>query len=496
MGFLDGVDEINLKVERKSDNKIFYRKMYYQCVDFIENKKSPFCCLTGPRKIGKTTVLKQLRENYPNSIYIEYKTNSYEKEYEMALNAISANENVIILMDEISHFVSYDMFILSIADKYTDLSWKENINYKIIFTGSESLNIQYLCRKGFASDCIYIKGSYLDFEEWLLKVGYISYYGEDYKPALKDYKDYVLASYSFATINDYEDYLRSCIDETIKSNLNSFSSLSLVAGDIDNEMELDNIIAISYASLISLHNGMKKSGYNNYEDMLRSMYISHKSTFTSSSYSTESFSDAVKKSVALKLQKLNKVSLFDFKKYLRYLMKIDFIICVEKTTDLTYSDLSKWLDGRCEIDNINSISDFLGKFHVLFNHPLFFISIGNSILKELGVYDVSEWYSGPLLGSIYECNLRGVIAHKWSLSHQLEYHDSNDNEVDLVEPTLKLLIEMSISDKKQKDIHFDCIPNYESYEKVVTSRTRNDYPYRIYSEYLLEVSRGYFVKSN
>ena len=99
-----------------------------------------------------------------------------------------------------------------------------------------------------------------------------------------------------------------------------------------------------------------------------------------------------------------------------------------------------------------------------------------------------------LLGSIYECNVRGLLSYKLGEFHQLEYHDELGNEVDYVNPYSKLLVEITISDKKSRNVHFDCIPNYWEYNQIITSRTRNDYPYKIYYEYLLELSRGYFVK--
>lgn len=486
---LDGVSLI----ANFSRDKIFYRKIFYQCEDFLLNSETAFCCFTGPRKIGKTVALKQLASKYENHYYIDFKTAPEDKIFEI-YNMLKENNNIIVLIDEITHLKSFDQYVLGFAEIYTNLVWKETINFKVIITGSESLNIEYLCRKAFASNCTFVRGTFLDFEEWLVFSNKISSYGDDYKATPDDYKDYVMTSYSFSKIEDYEVYLRSCIDETIISNEMSLSYLNYYIRNIDNEVNIEDIIAVSYVSLMSLHDGIKKSDYNKYQDLMIKFYTAYYNSGGTTYHSREDFMCALENSIVVRISKINKISLDRFKSILLYLIKLDFIICVEQSDNLVYSELFQWLSGNVEWEHIKTIRDFLHKFKIVFKHPLFFVSIGNSILKELGVKDYSEWYSGMLLGSIYECNLRGLLSYRYRDFHQLEYHDSFYNEVDYVNPYAKLLIEMTISDKKQKDVHFDCISNNDEYCKVVTSRTKNNYPYRIYSEYLLELSRGVFIK--
>ena len=89
----------------ESDTKIFHRKIYYQCKNFIDNNSKPFCCLIGPRKVGKTVCLKQIENEY-SALYIDLKKDDGVGLLERILNC----DRDIVLIDEITYLSCFDYF--------------------------------------------------------------------------------------------------------------------------------------------------------------------------------------------------------------------------------------------------------------------------------------------------------------------------------------------------------------------------------------------------
>lgn len=484
MGFLDGANEMDLSSTKNSCDKIFYRKIYYQCKNFIDNGIHNFCCLIGPRKVGKTVCLKQIENEY-SALYIDLKKDDGIG----LLERIFTSGKHIILIDEITHLSHFDYFIEELAVRYANSIATNSYFPKIIITGSQAVALDYIASKSFATNTERIYTSFIDFEEWLVFKHIIDSYNEVYIPKVEDYIDYIRFSSEFSHCTSNQEYLKDCINETVKSNLNMCGYAANIS---DVSMgDYDNIVALTYAVLLSLHNSSSYETMFKFRESFDKLLPLLKDK---RDFDREDFRDKVITVLRKYMTLISKMKLSDLKRYIRFLMQTDMIICNEKSTVLEYSELMRWLVNAIDIDGINTSMDFFSRFNLTFKYPLFFVNLCEDVIKESGIQLSTSLYSGALLDSIYECNLKGILSYKLRRNHLLEYHDKlTGDEVDFVDPIGMLMIEMSISDKKHSAVKFEVIKGHEDYRKIITSRTLKKDEYVIFYEYLLELSRGNFV---
>ena len=116
-----------------------------------------------------------------------------------------------------------------------------------------------------------------------------------------------------------------------------------------------------------------------------------------------------------------------------------------------------------ESSAINVKDDLFKKFNITINYPAFYIAILQDILGK----DIE--LNSALLGSIVECQVRGLLSSK----NALEYHDAYDREIDYVDTINEYALEISVRDKKIRNTHFDILP--DNYKKILLTRTKESY---------------------
>lgn len=465
---------------------VFFKKIFYKCKKFIDSSSKHFCILTGPRKTGKTFCLKQLDSIYTNAKYISFKAISNREDAEEVIASICADESdSIYLLDEITYLDKYDIHLCYLAERFTYENRLSNV--KVIITGSQHLAIEYFSHLAFATDAMYVQAGFLDFEEWL-----------DFEHIPEDavdednYKDFLLGSYKFSRIESNEDYLKACIDETIASS-NTAARIVYPMEHTD-DITLAEIISVAYCSLLSLHNSEKYDTFIKFTDKLDCVRIFFNRLNKDRKISENAFQLAVENTIIYKLNRVNRMTIFRFRRILRILLQADLIVVTYLGTDYN-DDLQHWLSSG-DTPVAETCAEFFTKYNITFKYPLFYINILNDLVGSLPGITVRELLTDSLLGSIVECHIRGLLSEKdaftkvYGHNFGYEYKDKDTYaEVDYINYFRKELIEFSISDKPLNKLHFNEVPNHDEYSKLVTSKTKEDDLYIPYYKFILKLSK-------
>lgn len=191
----------------------FFRDFYQALVSFLQSDYNVFI-LTGPRKVGKSFALHQLKNQYnENTILIDFKQLS-DKEQEHAkediVRAIMQGECYNVLLDEIAYLSGADSFLASLDSLLDETGSK----CKFIITGSQQIAIRQWALRAFSNKAKFLNVRFLDYHEWLRYTG-CTEVSED------TFKDFVLNVHTFSKFSNVRDYLESLLDETIISNYKS-----------------------------------------------------------------------------------------------------------------------------------------------------------------------------------------------------------------------------------------------------------------------------------
>lgn len=211
---------------------IYPRKIYSKLYDHA--LKEQVTVLTGMRRTGKTTLVKQILSNLPNknSTYLDFQRIDIremfqEKNYEAIRdNLISSRNlspnNIIIAIDEIQLVPDAPSVIKYLYDHY---------KIKFIVTGSSSYYLKNLFSESLAGRKKIFELYPLDFEEFLI------FKGIDYK--MRDWKGLKFNIFEY-------NRLKSYYDEYIKYG--GFPQVVLALDETDKKDNLEDIFS-SYVNI-------------------------------------------------------------------------------------------------------------------------------------------------------------------------------------------------------------------------------------------------------
>ena len=171
--------------------------------------------LIGPKKCGKTVCMRQLKQEYQNSRYINFKmfnTKGSQEVFEQIIQSITNKEDVVFLLDEIPYAFCPEYELFSIADALTE---NENTNTKVVVTGFPAVAVSAWARRAFHGDAVLLE---MDFSSDISRFGSV------------------------------KEYLQACLDETDISNTNTSNYL------FDNENHLLNVEVLLQVCMAALHN--------------------------------------------------------------------------------------------------------------------------------------------------------------------------------------------------------------------------------------------------
>ncbi len=267
----------------------YYRKIYSELLEHA--KKPANTVLTGMRRTGKTTLVKQLLDNLPNknSLFLDLERIDnrelfLQKNYDSILNSLeerglSKITPMLVALDEIQNVKQLPSVIKYLSDHY---------EIKFILTGSSSFYLKNLFTESLAGRKKIFELHPLDFGEYLifkgLKVGQGEWQNKtieisEYNRLTGYYEDFikyggfpqvVLAESELDKKDFLSDILSSYVNIDIKtladftSDRNIFSLIKLLASRAGSRLDVSKLSKLL---------GLSRPTINNYLDFLEKTYL-------------------------------------------------------------------------------------------------------------------------------------------------------------------------------------------------------------------------------
>lgn len=427
----------------------FKRDFYYNIEESIKNNSVSF--LLGPRKCGKTVALKQIASSIDLVEYIDFKTLANNKQ-KMAItnrvvDSIYNNDGTVYLLDEITYAFYPESEIAKIAEAFSSV---ENSNVRVVFTGSQSVALEAWGNRAFCGNAHFIYADFLTYSEWLRYKGLEEISAETYNAFLYQTKDF----YKFTTV---KDYLNGCLEETVISNA---KTTNIIFNNDVSSLNVEMLLDVLYSSLLTRHNKTSPRTFANKNQLFED--ISYQFADLFNKIDEQDIQYRITALLSERYKNLKATSAMNIQKALRFLIRCNLI---------TVTPMIGHLDDYTDIQNniafgkFTDKADLLEKFIVTINYPMFYVEI----LKDLFQEHMPERLQGDVLGGIVECHTRGMLPAR----NGFEYHDESEREVDYVNPVKEIAVEISISNKKKKAVHFDCFP--EDYTNILLTKNIKSY---------------------
>lgn len=449
-----------------------FKRDFYNDVKTALESSAPVTLLIGPRKCGKTVCLHQIKQEYPNAIYKDIKSLTEDGRVQLMYTiqqSIINSEDLIYLVDEVTYWQYPDSTIELFANAYAEAN---NSKTKLVLAGSQSRALECWGHRSFAGNANFIRMSFMDYSEWLryAKLQGIS----DGVPSIKSYNQFLFHIDKFYGMETLQDYLQGCLDETVISNTKS--SNIIINNDCD-LLTVPILLDMLYSILISRHN---RSNIQTFSD--RNILASDIRRFFNSSF-TDNVKERVSQFLLYRYDSLKGQKLETLRQAVCFLYNCGLISVTHTVKDISQEvDMKSILFNENLFEqNIKSKTDFFYKFSFSIKHPMFYLAVLKLILLE----DMPEELPPELLGSLVECHVRGLMPEAYGC----EYHDDLDRELDYLNLSYGIALEITIADKKISDTHFECVSNCPL--KVLTTKTRLDVcnsvyriPYVLFIEYI------------
>lgn len=423
------------------DQYPFKREVFYQIQD--EFQKHNVIFLLGPRKCGKTVCLQQLSK-LPSTQYVSFRDISSDTVFDDILSSIKYNLRKVYLIDEITYAEDPERLIRTVAGYYEQYA---NTETNIVFTGSQSQALRQWGSLAFSSLASYIYIDFLKYNEWLT---YKSYQ----EPTEDNYREFLLTVSDFYKFKSIKDYLQSCIDETIQSNA---KSLSVLYGSECNLVDVNKLLDVCYVTLFTLHSNVSIGSF------MKSNYLASDIKYFFKDTSEDYIDAKIKASFIFRYSKIQKQSASEFAQALMLLRNWGLITVTNVTADVNdvidiSTEFNKLALGNSTI--LNFKEDLFRRFNFCIRYPMFYVSI----LQEILGPNVS--IDQPLLGSIIECHIRGLLPDHFAVI----LHTNDDAEIDYVNTIDNYALEIKSTDIGINYEIFKTLP--KQYRRLGLSRTK------------------------
>lgn len=421
----------------------FKRSFYYETEKAIKNSSISF--ILGARKCGKTVCMHQLENSLENAVYIDMKSefDTDEKRRDIIkgiLNNIANNDSIVYLIDEATYMPTPDKSIAKIASAFNEYN---NQNTKIVFSGSQSKAIEFWGHIACGGNARFIRTDFLSYPEWLAFKGVT-------EVSEKTYTDFLFNSREFyKDFSNTKEYLQGCLDETIISNR---KSVEYIVGNEVEDLNVEMLLDVMYASLIKLHNHTNYYNFSN-PKLLSNMiahYFGDSLSEDEEQYVTEILGNRYKNFKAM--------DSYDCKMAMTFLSDCGLTTLTYVSDELT---VDPYITAKLlkESSELHTKPQVFSKFNLTIDYPMFYVDLIQSVLKDR---DISE-FPKELLGSIVECQVRSLLPQTGSF----EYRNSAGVEIDYISNS-GYAIEISVSNKRTRDTNLDKLPN--DYKKILLTK--------------------------
>lgn len=428
-------------VEKASSNrKEFKRKIFYEVQEKLKQKNVVF--LAGPRKCGKTVCLEQLNRETENSTLINFKTlsdNASVNKIDEIIDSVVAGESKVYLLDEVTYAYHPEEELARIADAYTHaVANGIKAKTKIVLTGSQSIALKVWGLRAFCNQAGYVESDFLDYAEWLE-------YKNRNDVSEESFREFVLGTKDFYNFSSIKEYLEGCLLETVISN---DKSKNLVLGNECDGLSSETLVDVLFGAMYSLHNRVSVNTFfkeGRLEDSIKYLIQTNQ---VITSISTEEVKEKVAKSFVGRFTKINSMDAQSFRKALLFLERCGLITLTPVFNNFTSS--MDVVDELIRYDTrLLTKDDIFKTVNFTIRYPMFYLEVLKDVLGDLGTE-----LRASLLGSIVECYVRGILPS----DEGFEYN-RDGIEVDYVNLKEILAVEISVANKRGRDVNLDEVPS-------------------------------------
>ena len=448
----------------------FRRSFYYAVEKALQDSCVSF--ILGARKCGKTICMKQIASQFSDTVYVDMK-----KDFESAMDKIlfvkkivSDIENdkaIIYLIDEATYLDFPDRTIEEIADAFSEV---KNHHTRVVFAGSQSKALDSWGHRAFAGNASFVQADFLSYPEWLAYQGVAEVSAQTYSDFIKGTREF------YPEFTSIKEYLKGCLEETVISN---HKAAEMIFGNDCSEITVDMLLDVLYSSLVTLHNHV------NYPSFVRREYFQE----TFRHYFPESYSqignENFLKEIGIIMRKrytnFKNMNPCQLKQCLQFLTNCGLITITYVTDDFS---VNPYICQNILSDFKDTVSktEIMERINICIKYPMFYVDMIKSLLKE----QMPSILPKPLLGSIVECHVRGLLPETGCF----EYHDAQEKEIDYVSNSQFTAIEISVSNKKTSATNL--LP--EGYRKVLLTKDKSGFQGDIecvpYYQFIYENSVG------
>lgn len=472
------------------------RSLYVVLEDILKNGKRRNVAIGGLRKVGKTTILKQLASAVKDSIYISL---LYAGDVSVAYSIfyvlkkkVEQKEIKVVFLDEVTRMFYYD-------DKMQDfINFAGNYGVSVIFTASARCYLRQLAYGVLGARCVYLELPPISYYEYLYfkhPENEIRYYTTFYnginhlknvlqeftkfhhnKASFYDYLDYCAEMWNIGQI---EDYVESCYYDLIKSDL----GLGIEQMDLPDTSckETAKMLLYVFQYKLTTHYKSKKKFFDSANTYARERYSSEKLRVITNE-------EAVDFDTILHeyLEILNQKSAEELTDAIQILIQCGFVYFVESQDDFTSLStveerVREFMNGILpkKKDKIFSLDFTAADINI-------YLAIYKDFLSAAGMEGrIIDYLQGSALGEFIEfyivTQMLSLSSKKYSIKRKLTDENNYAKEIDIVDETQRVLIEVGIGKKAKTELAFldknfeNLHPEYKGYRKIyVSSNTRYD----------------------
>ena len=410
------------------------RLIVQQLREFIDNDTEyPMALLAGIRLTGKTTVLRQLNEEYPGSVYIDLSIDGITQE--TIEDEFLDRPAKLLLLDEITYLDDFEPIsqrIYNLAARY---------GFKVIVSGSSPAHITKLSITKLGGRARLFRLPPILFIEYLYLTGRISSYDNYDEVKNADFADYLqLKGLKELRVQFDEEYFNAFYGELSIGNTRRGLAHSLVELKENDLMNMCNLIAYRLSEDRSYEKTIRpkeigRREYNSLKDL---------GDVSVPKWSGLDLSDVLvsaSKVGARRLLAADKARILSFLLW-SGLATIEKVKISESEVLVDTADVMGVLKNCVKEQQLFDIFDSVS---ICLATPLFYSRLGTDIITRMNV-DVENLCRGDLLGKMLEVYARGVVS-MYSASQimstvKLRY--ANIGEVDIYDMDRELLLEVTI----------------------------------------------------
>ena len=437
--------------------------------DFIENDNEyTIALVAGIRKTGKTTALKQIRASYPDAFYVDFMQTGLN--FNNLLDKFMDSPSGLLLLDEIAYLADYEMFSQHLYD-LSNSSYHNHKKFKVIITGSSLAHVMRLnsSKLGGGRARLY-RLPPITFIEYLYITGKIEGYNYcDYENVTNDdFADYLtLEGLNDLRIQFDDNYFVTFYDEVSDGNKHSSLSHSLVELGQDDLLNMSRLLAYKLSEPKLYWNTVNPS-----DDAIGGQER------TSLRGVGVKFARGVDLSDALVTNSRDaalQISPKDRGRILGFMLRAG-LASVEYKQDSAGKEktpISNILHTLESCTTNGPLEALFKDVSICLITPLFYSRLGVDILKLLHV-DIAHLCKGTLLGAMVEVYMRGAVAllSKNTVMTTIKLAYPEHGEVDIFDPSLGMLLEITISNKPGKKVNANKYLIDEKLIRVCSSRDR------------------------